>query len=522
MPEENVSICYNPATGEKIGEVPLDTIEDLKQAVTRAREAQRLWAALSLTQRARKILRIRDYLVKNTDKLVETIARDTGKVRIDAMATEVFAGILAVSYYCRMAKKILNDRKAGIGALPLINKRAKLVRVPYGVVGIISPCNYPFGIPFHDIVQGLLAGNAVILKTATETLQTGLALKEAVEAADLPDGLFHFINLPGRVAGHAFLESGIDKLFFIGSVAVGKLLMAKAAETLTPINLELGGNDAMIVCEDADLHRAVNGAIWATFSNAGQSCGGVERVYVHQNIYATFLTVLKEKVEQLRVGYDDDFEKDMGPVFSEKQMKSIQMHVDEALQKGAVLFARSKLPQDAPSNHLMPAMVLTDVTHEMEIMRHETFGPVIGVMPYSSEEEAVALANDSYLGLSASVWSKNAKKAERIARRIQAGSVSINDHLMSHGMPETSWHGFKQSGIGYSHGPLGFEEMTQPQYIVHDILPGVKKDLWWQPYGKELYEGLRGVIHLFYGKGLTTRIKGLKPMLKILPRIFKP
>ena len=520
MPE-NVTVCFNPATGEKIGEVPLDTVDDLKQAVARAREAQRTWAALSPGQRARKILLIRDYLVENMDKLAETIARDTGKVRIDALATEVFAGILATSYYCRTAKKFFKDQKAGIGTLPLINKRAKLVRVPYGVIGIISPWNYPFGIPFHDIIQGLLAGNAVILKTATETLPVGLSIREAIEAADLPEGLFYFINLPGRVAGHAFLESGIDKLFFIGSVAVGKILMAKAAETLTPVNLELGGNDAMIVCEDADLQRAVNGAVWAGFSNAGQSCGGVERIYVHQDVYDGFLALLKEKVEHLRVGYDTDFEKDMGPVISEKQIKSIRMHVDEALKKGAVIFARSKLPDNKQNNHVMPAMVLTNVTHDMEVMRHETFGPVIGVMPYSNEEEAIALANDSYLGLSGSVWSRNTKKAERIARRIQAGSVCINDHLMNHGMPETSWHGFKQSGIGHSHGPLGFEEMTQPQYIVHDILPGVKKDLWWQPYSKELYDGLRGVIHLFYGKGTGRRLKGLRQLLKILPRIFQ-
>ena len=521
MPE-NRTLCLNPATGEEIGEVPLNTIDDLKQAVAKAREAQRQWAALSSAQRARKILPIRDYLVKNSDKLAETIARDTGKVRIDALATEVFAGILAVSYYCRTAKKVLKDRSAGFGTLPLINKRARLLRVPYGVIGIISPWNYPFGIPFHNIIQGLLAGNAVILKTATETLQVGLALKEAVDAAELPDGLFHFINLPGRVAGPAFLESGIDKLFFIGSVAVGKILMAKAAETLTPVNLELGGNDAMIVCEDADLQRAANGAVWAGFSNAGQSCGGVERIYVHQNVYDDFLNLLKEKVERLRIGYDDDFQKDMGPVLSEKQMKSIQMHIDEALQKGAVIYAQSELPENEQTNYLMPALVLTDVTHEMEVMRHETFGPVIGVMPYSSEEEAVALANDSYLGLSASVWSKDTQKAERIARKIQAGSVCINDHLMNHGMPETSWHGFKQSGMGHSHGPLGFEEMTQPQYIVRDILPGVKKDLWWHPYGKELYEGLKGVVRLFYDKGLTARLKGLGPLLKIFPRIFKP
>ncbi len=510
----------NPATGEVLGHSPLHTIDDLKKMVKKAREAQKAWGALPVKKRVRYMRAIRNYLVDNSDRLSETIARDNGKLRIDAFATEVLPSAMAISYYAKHAKKFLNDIKLGTGNILFLNKRSKVARVPFGVVGIISPWNYPFTIPFSEVIMGLLSGNAVILKTATETQMVGMALREAIEAAGLPDGIFSYINLPGRIAGDAFLESGIDKLFFTGSVPVGKILMAKASETLTPVNLELGGNDAMLVCDDADISRAATGAVWAGFSNAGQSCGGVERIYVHEKVYEPFLKLLKEKVEGLRVGYDTDYNCDMGCMTTQKQAELVKTHVDDALKHGAKLYARSKTPQNDNLHNFIPAMVLTDVNHEMLVMKDETFGPVVGVMKVSDMDEAIDLANDSYLGLTGSVWCKNHKKAERIARKIKAGAVTINDHLMSHGLAETSWGGFKQSGIGRSHGELGFNEMTQPQMIVNDILPGVKKNMWWHPYNETIYKGIKGVMDVLYGRSIGRRLSGMGRLLRIFPRMF--
>lgn len=516
--EDNRAVSINPATGEILGYSYLNSFEDVKAAVKEAREAQKEWSKIPVKKRANYFKPLKQYLADNADILAETISKDNGKTRIDALVTEIITGAMGVNYYCKNAHKFLKEKKLGTGNIFFINKRSKCVRVPYGVVGIISPWNYPFAIPFPEVVMALIAGNAVVIKCASETQKVGEMLRDAIDYLKLPDGLFHYINMPGRLAGDAFLESGIDKLFFTGSVAVGKKLMAKAAETLTPINLELGGNDAMIVCSDADLYRAANGAIWAGFSNAGQSCGGVERIYIEEDVYDEFIKILCEKVEKLRVGYDRDYNVDIGVITTENQLKKIKEHVDEALSMGAKIIAKSKIVE---GKNVMPAMVIVDVNHNMQIMRDETFGPVVGVMKVSSIQEAVELANDSYLGLTGSVWSKNLKKAEKIGRQIKAGTITINDHLMSHGLPETSWGGFKQSGTGRTHGFLGFNELTQPQMIVNDILPFIKKNIFWHPYDKKLYDGLKGILQFLYFPNIRKKVIGVISLLRVFPRMFR-
>ena len=280
----------------------LNNVTDIHNAVIQARAAQTDWAGLPVADRVRHLKRIRDYLADNADEVAEVIARDNGKTRFDALAAEVLPATMAVDYYCRKARRFLKDRRLFPGNILLANKAATLRRAPYGVVGIISPWNYPFSIPFSEVVMALLAGNTVILKVASETQMVGQALNECFAAAQLPEGVLIQLNLPGRLAGTALLEAGIDKLFFTGSTAVGKTLMAEAAPYLTPVNLELGGNDPMLVCPDADLERAAAGAVWAGLQNSGQSCGGVERIYVHQDVYDDFLEALDRRVRPLRVG----------------------------------------------------------------------------------------------------------------------------------------------------------------------------------------------------------------------------
>ncbi len=515
------TICFNPATGEKLGEVRVDTVEELNEAVRKARIAQPAWAALPVKKRALQIKKIRGYMMDNLDEIAEVISRDNGKPRIDALAAEVVAATMALTYYCKKAPEFLRDKKLAMGNILFFNKRSRIVRIPFGVIGIISPWNYPYAIPFSEIIMALLAGNAVIFKAASEAQMVGQALKKSIEAAGLPHGIFNYINMPGSVAGDAFLDAGIDKLFFTGSVNTGKYLMKKASETLTPVSLELGGNDPMIVCKDADLSRAATGAVWAGYSNAGQSCGGVERIYVERPVYDEFLRLLKKEVEALRVGYDTDFNIDIGAMTTVRQMETVNAHIKDALKKGARIYAESRPPAKLKGQFL-PCTVLVDVNHEMAVMREETFGPVVGVMPVDSIEGAVILANDSHLGLTASVWSKNHKKAAEIGRRLKAGAITINDHLMSHGVAETPWGGFKQSSIGRTHGELGFDEMTQPQVIVNDIMPFVRKNFWWHPYSKNIYEGLKGAANVLYGKGILSKLKGLFKLTRVFPRTFWP
>ena len=522
IPKREMTICTNPATGEIIAHYPVHTVEDVKTAVQNARKAQPAWQALPVKKRTEYVMKFAEYIQKNSAKIAEIISKDNGKTLFDAMMAEVGPAALATSYYCKNAAKFLKDRRLGFGNIMLINKRSRIVRVPYGVVGIISPWNYPFSIPFSEVVMGLLAGNTVILKAASETQVVGHILKECIEYAGLPEHVFTYINMPGSKAGDAFIDAGVDKLFFTGSVPIGKYLMKKASERLTPLVLELGGNDAMIVCDDADLYRAACGAVWAGMQNAGQSCGGVERIYVDKKVYHEFLAVLKERVEGLRVGEGKYMTSDIGAMTTRKQMMTVQEHIDDALANGAKIFTQSKAPKNSKSN-FMPCTVLTDVDHTMLAMKDETFGPIVGVMPFETIDKAIELANDSNLGLTASIWSKNRKRARQVGRRVMAGAISINDHLMTHGLAETPWGGFKESGIGRTHGDIGFAEMTQPQVIVDDIMstmPFVRRNFWWQPFEKMQYDGMKGLIDMFHGKGFWERFVGFNKLTHAWYRSF--
>lgn len=516
----NYTESINPATGKIIGKSELTAADTIPQVISRAREAQKKWYALPLKERIKILERIKREIAVQGDELSSIISSDNGKTRIEAMATEILPSAMAVDYYCKNAGKFLKERRVGGGNIFLVNKRSRIRRVPYGVVGIISPWNYPFSIPFSEVVMALLAGNSVILKTASETQLAGLKLKEIFNKAGLPPGVFNYVNLPGRIAGELFLKSGIDKLFFTGSVAVGKKLMSLAGETLIHVSLELGGNDPMIVCPDADIDRAAYGALWGGFQNSGQSCGGVERIYVHEEVYDEFLAKLKPLVENLVPGNGNEFDTQMGCLTTSNQADTVRMHVREALDSGAEIFARSKNSEGLGEGNFVPALVITNVNHNMLLMKDETFGPVVGVMKFSNYEEAVELANDSYLGLTASVWSRNRKFAVDLGKRLMAGAVTINDHLMSHGLAETPWGGFKQSGIGRTHGEIGFAEMTQPQVIVDDLFSFMKRNLWWHPYDKYLYSGISGLLQLLYSGRFKERITGLKNLLKIFPRVF--
>ena len=518
--QKTETAAYNPATGEEIGRFSQHSINDLKNIIDQARLAQSEWQRLSINKRIQTVGKIGRYIYNHADELAHIISVDNGKTQTDAMATEVLPVVMSVDYYCKNSKRFLDDKKISSSNIFFINKRSKIIRCPWGVIGIISPWNYPFSIPFLEVIPALLAGNAVLLKTASETQLVGRAIEDSIAAAVLPRGLFQHINMPGRLIGDALLETGIDKLFFTGSENIGKKLAAKAAETLTPVSLELGGKDPMIICADADLQRAVGGILWAGFQNCGQSCGGIERIYVHHSVYDDFLTLLKPAIESLRLNIGTDPDSDYGAMTTSGQIAVIENQINTAVKSGAIIYAQSNLPMDKNLKNFIPAMVLTNVNHDMEIMREETFGPLVGVMKYQTIDEAIRLANDSRYGLTASVWSSDRKKAEQIGRQLQAGVITINDHLMSHGMPETPWGGFKYSGIGRCHGKLGFDEMTQPQVVVQDLLSFAKKNPWWHPYNQKVYQGIRGALEFLYDSRLITRISGLVKFLKLVPSMF--
>jgi succinate-semialdehyde dehydrogenase/glutarate-semialdehyde dehydrogenase len=409
----------------------------------------------------------------------------------------------------------------GGGSILTVNKRSYVDRVPVGVVGVISPWNYPFSIPFHEIAMALIAGNSVVLKVASQSLEVGKMIKECVDAANLPKDVFHLIHLPGKIAGDAFINSGINKLFFTGSVPVGKYLMEKAAKHLIPLSLELGGNDAMIVCRDANITRAATGAIWAGLSNAGQTCAAVERIYVESEVYEEFLLTLKTKVSELKQGVDIDSNVDIGSMTTKQQWEKVQLHLKDAIKRGATAYPEIRKIEKKGKGLFCQPVILENITDDMMVMNEEIFGPILAVQKVGSIEEAVAHANASKLGLTASVWTKSRRKGHEIASQLEVGSVMINDHLMSHGLAETPWGGWKESGIGRTHGYIGLEEMTQPRCVVDDILPFVQKNMWWHPHNKIVYEGLRGALEFLYSKKPEKRITGGIKLTKVFLRTFQ-
>ncbi|HSC46640.1 MAG TPA: aldehyde dehydrogenase family protein [Gammaproteobacteria bacterium] len=511
------TLTRNPANGEVIARTRELTAEEVREAIRRARAAQPAWAALLLRDRARHVAAMRRALLDDMDDIASLISRCVGKTRLEALATEVMPTVTGSRWYERHARAELKPRRLATGSLLFFNKKSTVHRLPHGVVGIISPWNYPLGIPMHEIVPALLAGNTVLFKTSPETLPVGEWIAELWSRAQLPPGVFQHLNMDGPLCGDLFLEdAGVDKLFFTGSVRVGKQLMAKAAATLKPLSLELGGKDAMIVCADADLERAAGGAVWAGLSNAGQSCAGVERLYVHQDIYGPFMALLKEKVEALRMGTHLD----VGALCTDRQVETVRQHYTEALAAGATVFARSKAPPGM-NDHFIPPTVLTDVDHSMRVMREETFGPILGVMQVADDAEALRLANDSPYGLSGSVWTRDLRKGERLARRLSAGAVMVNDHLLSHGLTETPWGGFRDSGIGRGHGAYAFEEVTVPQVVVEDWLTLARRNIFWHPYGEDVYQGLKGVMTALYGHEWRARTAGAWRFIRLLPRMFR-
>ena len=495
----------NPATGAVLRQIGCASDADVRAAVERARRAQPQWNALGVERRIEILRRLQRVLFDRKTEVARAITEEAGKPYVEALLTEVLIVLDSVRFLVENAFGFLRDEVVPHGNPAMKAKRGRILREPHGVIGIISPWNYPFSTPAAETLAALVTGNAVVLKPSELTPQTALVLAKLLHESGMPDDVFQVVIGDGAV-GAALLESAVDKVVFTGSVATGRLIAQACAARLIPVVLELGGKDPMIVLHDADVDVASSAAVWGAFMNAGQTCLSVERCYVHQTLCANFLDACVEKTRKLSVGNGMDPKTEVGPMIHEKQLKIVEGHVEDARARGAqILAGGSRLLEKGP-NFYAPT-VIAGVTHDMLIMREETFGPVLPVASFETDEQAIQLANDSEFGLAASVWTRDRRRGEALARKINAGTVMVNDVLSCFGISEAPHGGMKSSGIGRTHGRFGMEEMVRAKYLDIDLMPGMKK-IWWYGYGESFVRQMEGFVDLLFARRLGKRLIG--------------
>lgn len=495
----------NPATGELLREIECADAPHVDAAVANARAAQTSWADLGLKRRIGVLREFQAKLFARKSEVAAAITREAGKPLVESLVTEVLVVLDAARFLIDNAWALLRDEPVPHANLVTKLKSGWLVREPHGVIGIISPWNYPFSIPATETLAALVAGNAVVLKPSELTPLVALELASLLHAAGVPEDVFQVVVGEGPT-GAALLHSPIDKLVFTGSVTTGKRIAASAAERLLPVVLELGGKDPMLVLDDADVDVASSAAVWGAFVNAGQACLSVERCYVHRSLYESFAEACANKTKQLRVGNGMDPHTDVGPMIREQQVRIVESHVEDAKARGARILSGGRRLQEIGINFYAPT-VLAGVTQDMHIMRHETFGPVLPIMACDDDDHAVCLANDSEYGLAASVWTRDKKRGERLARRIHAGTVMVNDVVSCFGISEAPHGGVKASGVGRTHGRFGLDEMVRVKYLDMDRMPGMKK-VWWHGYGENFRRQMEGFLDMQFARGMGARLRG--------------
>ena len=475
--EERIEVL-NPANGETIATIAADTPETVAATVARVRANQADWEAMGIEGRYHWLGKLRDWLLDNSERVADTMQAETGKVRADTALESIYLTDL-INFYGTKAAKFLAEENVRPHSPLLAAKKLSVLYRPYPVVGVISPWNFPLALAMGDAIPALQAGAAVVVKPSEFT---PLGLAEVVKAwkdeIGGPD-VFDCVQGSGETGGA--LVDEVDFIQFTGSDRTGRRVMARAAETLTPVSLELGGKDPMIVLSDADLDRAANAATWGGMYNSGQVCLSVERIYVEEPVYDEFVAKLVKEVGVLRQGSDGKTpEKDVGAMTSPNQAAIVEDHVNDALANGASALVGGK--RVAGSGDYFEPTVLVDVDHSMKVMRDETFGPVVGVMKVRDSEEALRLANDSRYGLAGSVFGEK-ERAEKVARRIDAGAVNVNDVIVNYVAMDVPMGGWKQSGIGSRHGEYGIKKYCRPGSIVVTRFGG-KREPTWYPYTK--------------------------------------
>ncbi|HVM58560.1 MAG TPA: aldehyde dehydrogenase family protein [Gaiellaceae bacterium] len=467
-------VSVNPATLEPVGSVPRTDPGGLRSIVAAAAAAQEQWRSLGATARGSVLREAGRVVRERADEIADVVCAETAKPRTEAIAHDLYPAVDHAAWLARNAARVLADEPIRFSQLHLRTKKAWLLHEPLGVVAAITPWNIPFGTPFTEVATALAAGNGVVLKPSELTPLTGEWVARVVEEAGAPAGLVQVVQGDASIGAAVVDEPGIAKVFFTGSVAVGRRVAAAAGARGCPVVLELGGKDPMVVFADADLERALDGAVFASFINAGQACVSAERIYAERPVYEEFARGLAARARELRLGVD------VGPLISERQRDKVE----------ALTGARRP---ERDGWFLEPTVI------EGALPDEEIFGPVVTVEPFDGEDDAVRRANGTEFGLAASVWTRDLDKARRVSRRIDAGMVWVNDFGYSFATGQAAWGGVKGSGFGRTSSRHGLYECTRVKYVDEDR--GLLRPAWWFPYDARTEEGLRGMLDVLYGSG---------------------
>jgi acyl-CoA reductase-like NAD-dependent aldehyde dehydrogenase len=505
----------DPATGKILAQFEKTSPAALPEILSRARAVQSGWGALPVENRCAQLRALRECMMASRDALADAVVAETGKPRVEALFADLFVALDTAQYFSNSGAKLLRPERVPHHSTAGKAKSGRLIYEPVGVIGIISSWNYPLAIPLSQIIPAVAAGNAVVCKTSDFTPQCGALIKKLFVDAGFPKNLVTVVQGGGEV-GQALIGAGPDKIMFTGSVATGRLIGEACGKKLIPSVLELGGKDAMIVLADANLEVAASAAVWGSYTNCGQVCLSVERLFVEQSIEEKFLALCVEKTKKLRLGPGGDAATDVGPLIRPQHVQRMNDLVADAVARGARVLCGGKPRQDLGANFFEPT-VIAGLNSSMKLFQEETFGPILAIQAVKDVEEAVARANDSTFALAASVWTGDAKRGQAIAARLRAGSVMVNDAISYFGIAEAPHGGCGASGWGRTHGKAGLLEMVQTKYIDVDRLPGREKP-WWYRYGAHLERAADGFLKFEFGGGLAAKLRNARGALKTMFR----
>jgi acyl-CoA reductase-like NAD-dependent aldehyde dehydrogenase len=488
----------NPATGELITTIPLLGAEDIEPMAQRAHVAQPAWEAIGFEERGKVLRRAQKWMLDNAERVIDVVVSESGKTHEDAQLADLGYTVSALGFWAKEAPNYLADERVPSWNNPVAVGKKLIIRyAPVGVVGVIGPWNYPIANSFGDCIPALAAGNSVILKPSEVTPLSSLLMEEMMRECGLPEDVFQVATGDGSTG--AALIAGVDCVMFTGSTRTGKTVMKAAAEALIPCYLELGGKDPMIVCADADVERAANAAAFYSMNNGGQVCISVERVYVEEPVYDEFVQKVTDNIRELRQGAPAGVGTvDIGAVTFPPQLEIIDSHVRDAVEKGAKVLTGGH--PHAESGRFYEPTVLVDVDHTMKCMQEETFGPTLPIMKINGPDEGVRLANDSEFGLQASVWTRDVRHGEELARRIDAGVVCVNDAQVNYTALNLPMGGWKASGLGTRHGAGGIRKYTKVQSLLV-TRRALKREPFMFPYRAKRTMMLRRMFNLLYGRG---------------------